>query len=173
MEILLIVEGKEDKEFLKFYTQKLKLGYKIEEVGGNKNFDLVREKIEEYNHHRVAIIFDCDDNFEESFNNIIKEKFNEVKIFLFPNNQDCGNLETILEKIVCHQNIIQCFNSFIECINRLGYEPPDSKRKLFSYKEILQCNPKEMKAEDFEKCFDIEHKFLEPLKDFLLGLKNE
>lgn len=172
MEILLIVEGKEDKEFLKFYTQKLKLECKVEEVGGKTKFNQIHEKIEEYNHYRIAIIFDADNNFEENFNTI-KEKFNEAKIFLFPNNKHCGNLETILENIARQQDIIQCFDSFIECIKGLGYKPPNSKRKIFSYKEILKCNPKQMEAKDFEKCFDMENQFLEPLKKFLLELKNK
>ncbi|MWV62994.1 hypothetical protein DCO58_01200 [Helicobacter saguini] len=72
---------------------------------------------------KVKIIFDCDDNFEDSIANINKQLDKEMQeiceIFLLPNNQDCGTLETLYDKIATQKKVLKCFENYKKCIKNL------------------------------------------------------
>uniref|UniRef100_UPI00346501A3 DUF3226 domain-containing protein n=1 Tax=Helicobacter pylori TaxID=210 RepID=UPI00346501A3 len=118
---------------------------KIENILKNKN--------QEY--RQVCIIFDADikkENQESDagFNNKLKhicEKFKEKgidfpreQIFLFPNNQDDGDLETLLLEIAKHKEFINCFEGYLDCIKKTEHCKPIKnirKNKLYAYLEAL------------------------------------
>ncbi|GAA7746986.1 hypothetical protein HpBT0154_02410 [Helicobacter pylori] len=109
---------------------------------------------EHQTYKQVCIIFDADkkksQESDADFDNKLKhirEKFKEKRIdfpreqiFLFPNNQDDGDLETLLLKIANHKEFINCFESYLDCIKKKEcYKPIKDVRKnmLYAYLEAL------------------------------------
>ncbi|MUU31333.1 hypothetical protein F7201_00240 [Helicobacter pylori] len=163
--------------------------------------NILKNKNQEY--RQVCIIFDADikkENQESDagFDNKLKhirEKFKEKgtdfpkeQIFLFPNNQDDGDLETLLLKIAKHDEFLKCFEGYLECIkSKEHYKPIKNIRKnmLYAYLEALGLENltktnigvfddkgkiKEEHKEEYEKLkevIDFNSKSLIPLKDFL------
>ncbi|EJC05112.1 hypothetical protein HPHPP8B_0474 [Helicobacter pylori Hp P-8b] len=160
----------------------------------------------------MCIIFDADikeenqesdAGFDDKLKHIyekFKEKgidFLEEQIFLFPNNQDDGDLETLLLKIAKHDEFLKCFEGYLECIkSKKHYKPIKKIRKskwhayleLFELEKFLQYkwdtnNKKEEKIiiddkgkikekykEEYEKlkeAIDFSSNSLIPLKNFL------
>ncbi|MFP6297469.1 DUF3226 domain-containing protein [Helicobacter pylori] len=135
---IIYVEGK-DKLFSDEFCKR------IENILKNKNQE----------HRQVCIIFDADikkENQESDagFDNKLKhirEKFKEKgidfpreQIFLFPNNQDDGDLETLLSEIAKHKEFINCFEGYLDCIKKTEHCKPIKnirKNKLYAYLEAL------------------------------------
>ncbi|EKE82389.1 hypothetical protein OUE_0470 [Helicobacter pylori R030b] len=148
----------------------------------------------------MCVIFDADikkenqesdagfDNKLEHIREKFKEKgidFPEEQIFLFPNNQDDGDLETLLLKIAKHDEFLKCFEKYLECIkSKEHYEPIKNirKSKWYAYLEALGLEDltkdifdnkgkiKEQYKEEYEKLkeiIDFNSKSLIPLKSFL------
>ncbi len=183
---IIYVEGK-DKLFSDEFCKR------IENILKNKNQE----------HRQVCIIFDADikkENQESDagFDNKLKhirEKFKEKgidfpreQIFLFPNNQDDGDLETLLSEIANYKEFINCFESYLDCIKKKEhYKPIKNIRKSmwYAYLEALGLENltktnidvfdskgkiKERYKEEYEKLkevIDFNSKSLIPLKNFL------
>ncbi len=109
---------------------------------------------EHQTYKQVCIIFDADkkesQESDAGFDNklkYIREKFKEKRIdfpreqiFLFPNNQDDGDLETLLLKIAKHKEFINCFESYLDCIKKKEDCKPIKnirKNKWYAYLEAL------------------------------------
>lgn len=161
--------------------------------------NILKNKNQEY--RQVCVIFDADIKKESQesdagFDNKLKhirEKFKEKgtdfpkeQIFLFPNNQDDGDLETLLLKIAKHDEFLKCFEGYLECIkNKEHYKPIKNirKSKWYAYLEALELENltkidifdnegkiKEKYKEEYEKLkevIDFNSKSLIPLKNFL------
>lgn len=59
----------------------------------------------------------------------------KAKLFLFPNNSDDGDFETLLERIVNladNERFFDCFSDFEKCLGD-AYRHPNLKAKLHSY----------------------------------------
>ncbi|GAA7999072.1 hypothetical protein HpCS30_02400 [Helicobacter pylori] len=70
-----------------------------------------------------------------------KQTISEEQIFLFPNNQDDGDLETLLLKIAKHDEFLKCFEGYLECIkSKEHYKPIKNIRKnmLYAYLELFE-----------------------------------
>ncbi|RKV58857.1 hypothetical protein DD776_05820 [Helicobacter pylori] len=206
-------EGKSDKNFLSWCLDvwEYQAHFDIIHVEGKNNLfsDGLCKNIksilnnEDHRYKQVCIIFDADikEESQESdagFNNKLKhirEKFKEKgidfpkeQIFLFPNNQDDGDLETLLLKIAKHDEFLKCFEGYLECIkSKEHYKPIKNIRKnmLYAYLEALGLENltktnigvfddkgkiKEEHKEEYEKLkevIDFNSKSLIPLKDFL------
>ncbi|QQW68710.1 DUF3226 domain-containing protein [Helicobacter pylori] len=215
---LIYTEGESDKKFLSWCLDVWKnedyfdqAHFDIIHVGGkNKLFsdefckrieNILKNKNQEY--RQVCIIFDADikkENQERDagFDNKLKhirEKFKEKgtdfpkeQIFLFPNNQDDGDLETLLLEIAKHDEFLKCFEGYLECIkSKEHYKPIKNIRKskwyayleAFGLENLTKTNidvfdgkgkiRKEYK-EEYEKLkevIDFSLNSLIPLKDFL------
>ncbi|PDX53601.1 hypothetical protein BB482_01375 [Helicobacter pylori] len=156
---------------------------------------------ENHRYKQVCIIFDADikkENQESDagFDNKLKhirEKFKEKgtdfpkeQIFLFPNNQDDGDLETLLSEIAKYDEFLKYFEGYLECIkSKEHYKPIKKIRKnmLYAYLEALglenltkidifdsEGKIKEKHKEEYEKLkevIDFKSKSLIPLKNFL------
>ncbi len=222
-ETLIYTEGKSDKNFLSWCLDVWKnedhfdqAHFDIIHVEGKNNLfsDGLCKNIKsilnnEYHRYKqVCIICDADikkENQESDagFDNKLKhirEKFKEKgtdfpkeQIFLFPNNQDDGDLETLLLEIAKHKEIIQCFKRYLKCIEckcigiKEHYKPIKNIRKnmLYAYLEALGLENltktnidvfdskgkiKEKYKEEYEKLkevIDFSLNSLIPLKDFL------
>ena len=132
------------------------------------------------------VIFDADDDIETRRQEVetIKEQYHvEFELFLFPNNQDTGALEDLLENIINPDNhsIMDCWEDYEKELVKLdipGRTPPPlttpaKKTKIYGYLEaLLFKNQKELikeKKRDYEntKHWNLDAEYLEPLKEFL------
>ncbi|EJB60744.1 hypothetical protein HpDR94b_01350 [Helicobacter pylori] len=147
-EILIFVEGPSDKVFLEVYLYFLEdlpiKNFKVQNIKGKDNLSKRLLEIEKYD--KTLIIFDAD-NYKSNKKEILtvvsktKQTISEEQIFLFPNNQDDGDLETLLLKIAKHDEFLKCFEGYLECIkNKEHYKPIKNIRKnmLYAYLELFE-----------------------------------
>ncbi|WQY31462.1 hypothetical protein KVL25_01920 [Helicobacter pylori] len=218
---LIYTEGKSDKNFLSWCLDVWKNEDHFDQAhfdiiyveGKDKLFsdefckrieNILKNKNQEY--RQVCIIFDADikkENQESDagFDNKLKhirEKFKEKgidfpkeQIFLFPNNQDDGDLETLLLEIARHDEFLKCFEGYLECIkSKEHYKPIKNirKSKWYAYLEALglenltkidifdnESKIKNKHEENYRKLkemVDFNSESLIPLKIFLELAKN-
>ncbi len=147
-EILIFVEGPSDKVFLEVYLYFLEdlpiKNFKVKDVKGKDNLSKRLLEIEKYD--KTLIIFDADKDYESNKKEILKvvsktkQTISEEQIFLFPNNQDDGDLEILLLKIAKHKEFINCFEGYLDCIKKAEHCKPIKnirKNKLYAYLEAL------------------------------------
>ncbi|XNZ31589.1 DUF3226 domain-containing protein [Helicobacter pylori] len=153
-EILIFVEGPSDKVFLEVYLYFLEdlpiKNFKVKDIKGKDNLSKRLLEIEKYD--KTLIIFDAD-NYESNKKEILKvvsnmkqtkqteQTISEEQIFLFPNNQDDGDLETLLLEIAKHDEFLKCFEGYLECIkSKEHYKPIKNIRKnmLYAYLEVFE-----------------------------------
>ncbi|WP_187849087.1 DUF3226 domain-containing protein [Helicobacter pylori] len=148
-EILIFVEGPSDKVFLEVYLYFLEdlpiKNFKVKDVKGKDNLSKRLLEIEKYD--KTLIIFDADKDYESNKKEILKvvsktkQTISEEQIFLFPNNQDDGDLETLLLEIAKHDEFLKCFEGYLECIkSKEHYKPIRNIRKnmLYAYLEVFE-----------------------------------
>ncbi len=195
-EILIFVEGPSDKVFLEVYLYFLEdlpiKNFKVKDVKGKDNLSKRLLEIEKYD--KTLIIFDADKDYESNKKEILKvvsktkQTISEEQIFLFPNNQDDGDLETLLLEIAKHDEFLKCFEGYLECIkSKEHYKPIKKIRKnmlyayleafgleeLYTKKNIFDNTGGKVKneyEEDYEKlkkAIKFESELLNPLKNFL------
>ncbi|GAA9639457.1 hypothetical protein FIM56_00445 [Helicobacter pylori] len=220
---LIYTEGESDKKFLSWCLDVWKNEDHFDQAhfdiihveGKDKLFsdefckrieNILKNKNQEY--RQVCIIFDADikkENQESDagFDNKLKhirEKFKEKgidfpkeQIFLFPNNQDNGDLETLLLEIAKHDEFLKCFEGYLECIKSKEHHKPIKnirKSKWYAYLEALGLedlytkknifdntggkvkNEYEEDYEKLKKAIKFESELLNPLKNFLELAKN-
>lgn len=109
----------------------------------------------------------------------------EFELFLFPNNQEDGTFEHLLEQLVTvqHQGILECFERFSQCIkgrNNPNYLSPDQKAKIYTYvstQKMTQEQEREFKKGNwyFENpdLWNFDAEALNPLKAFLKAFLQE
>ncbi len=209
--ILIYTEGKSDRNFLGWYLNFLKYKDRFDMFDIEGKDKLISgeflEKIDKIlnNKHQtykqVCIIFDADkkesQEIDAGFDNKLKyicERFKEKgidfpreQIFLFPNNQDDGDLEDLLLEIANHKEFINCFESYLDCIKKKKYYKPIKnirKSKWYAYLETLgledlytkknifdtEGKVKDQYKGDYEKLQEVigfDSKSLVPLKNFL------
>ncbi len=148
-EILIFVEGPSDKVFLEVYLYFLEdlpiKNFKVKDVKGKDNLSKRLLEIEKYD--KTLIIFDADKDYESNKKEILKvvsktkQTISEEQIFLFPNNQDDGDLETLLLEITKHDEFLKCFEGYLECIKSKEYYKPIKnirKNMLYVYLEVFE-----------------------------------
>ncbi|MFP6256833.1 DUF3226 domain-containing protein [Helicobacter pylori] len=145
-EILIFVEGPSDKVFLEAYLYFLEdipiKNFKVKDVTGKDNLSKRLLEIEKYD--KTLIIFDADKDYESNKKEILsktQQKITEEQIFLFPNNQDDGDLETLLLEIAKHDEFLKCFEGYLECIkSKEHYKPIKDigKSKWYAYLEVFE-----------------------------------
>ncbi|MUU89382.1 DUF3226 domain-containing protein [Helicobacter pylori] len=148
-EILIFVEGPSDKVFLEVYLYFLEdlpiKNFKVQNIKGKDNLSKRLLEIEKYD--KTLIIFDADKDYESNKKEILtfvsktKQTISEEQIFLFPNNQDDGDLETLLLEIAKHDEFLKCFEGYLECIkSKEHYKPITNIRKnmLYAYLEVFE-----------------------------------
>ena len=184
----LFVEGKADDKFLRDYILfLLKDGdpndLDIIRLDGWTNIPKVEPKFKEHSDagHINLLILDADDNPIQRRRQILGYKNTigiDFELFLLPNDQDSGNLETILCQIISqnHQPIFDCFDRYQDCLrNNPTYHVPNLKSKIFAYLEaLLPPNQSEM-CQDHERNYlnadhwDLDNPNLDPLRKFLFS----
>ncbi|GAA8406485.1 hypothetical protein Hpkin61_02820 [Helicobacter pylori] len=193
-EILIFVEGPSDKVFLEVYLYFLEdlpiKNFKVRSTNGKDNLSS-KLLLETEKYAKTLIIFDADKNYESNKKEILsktQQKITEEQIFLFPNNQDDGDLEALLLEIAKYDDFLKCFEGYLECIKSKEHHEPIKnirKNKWHAYLEALGLENltktnidvfdskgkiKEEHKEEYEKLkevIDFNSKSLIPLKNFL------
>jgi len=194
MTAILLETGKESTPEYKFILTLLRyLGidrtkYEIITVGGKDNLPNVSNKMRdiELNGGKNVLIFDADTatnggGFSSRLSEIkatLTSKDVHAEIFLFPNNHDDGDFETMLDGIANHSShklFFDCFSDFEHCVAS-QYIAPNLKGKLHTYvssqkglskKQRDNIGKGEWLFED-ENLWNLNSPKLQSLKDFLL-----
>lgn len=186
--IKLFVEGKADHKFLKDYISYLfNIDLQKKDIivlGGCGKAEFRDRKIDfeqstDMNLTNLLFI-DADDDFQKQKAQILKIKATlgiEFDLFLMPNNQDVGNLETLLEQLILpkHQGILDCFSAYENCLKQenKGYNLPAQKAKMYAYLNVLLSKNKAKSAREENRDYKneahwrLDVAYLEPLKAFL------
>ena len=193
---LIIVEGEADKKFMEDYYHHLfqtpAPKNSIIHTGGYKKLvDEVILRQMQMNTDQGGVnlvIFDADDDYKTRWEELssLKEQYGvEFELFLFPNNQDTGALEDLLENTINSNNrpILDCWENYEEELRRLeipGRTPPPlttpaKKTKIYGYLEALLGESKKEKKmiKEIERNYenllhwDLDAEYLERLKEFL------
>ena len=160
--------------------------FRIECVNGKDNLPNARNTFiaNTENGGKNLIIFDADspqngggfakrkNELEETLKNIGVE----ADIFLFPNNRDDGDFETLISQLTQkekHKRFFDCFEDYERCLGT-DYLSPNLKGKLFTY---ISAMPMSKTKRDrlgqgqwlFENndYWNLESEALKPLKDYL------
>lgn len=186
-QVTIFVEGKSDKEFLEAFINANSFNIKadIKTNNGNSINQAMINQIKESlaNDIVVYIIFDADSSFNNTNEAIIKQlatagiSTNQVKIFLFPNNQQSGCLEDLLCEIAIHKKAIDCFDNYKKCLmlNDFNTTHISKKSKMYAYREIMGITTKQIQPSNItnNNIFDFNAKCLESLKDFFNHISKE
>jgi hypothetical protein len=194
--VKIIVEGVADKKFLSDYISYLFPAFEnVDQViivsnGKDKiKQGLLRRQMEQHADKGGVnlVIFDADDDFAARKAALEKTR-SEIgvtfELFLFPNNQENGTLENLLENIILDKNrpIFQCWDGYEQCLRNTTIagrdEPlttPAKKTKIYAYLEALLGKSKSEKKKIKEVERDYQNKdhwnldadYLLPLKMFL------
>ena len=195
---LIIVEGDADKKFMEDYYHHLfqtpAPKNSIIHTGGYKKLaDEVILRQMQMNTDQGGmnlVIFDADDDYKtrwEELSSLKEQNGVEFELFLFPNNQDAGALEDLLENIINPNNrpILDCWENYEEELRKLeipGRTPPPlttpaKKTKIYGYLEALLGESKKEKKLIKEKernyknasHWDLDAEYLDKLKEFVDG----
>ena len=200
MEIKIFVEGDADRKFLTDYIDhsfSLKLEKEdIVTAGGwtkmgapNNQGESIRNAISKNTDEGGVnlLIFDADEDYNQRFQDIEDWK-REYKLefitFLFPNNSESGDLETLLENIINPINspIFECWKNYEICLRSKTIperkEPlttPARKTKIYGYLEALLGESKSQKEKIKEvnrnykdkNHWDLDSIYLKNLNNFL------
>ena len=204
----IFVEGSTDKVFISQYISFIKnvtiedIDENIIQCDGRTNLwakDEVKTKLIEAidNGIQLLIVFDADKDAGQTkreITNELRKLLNiqpvEYALFLFPNNQDEGDFETLLERIIPEENksILECWKKYEMCLQTFSSSSgrpittPARKTKIYGYLEALLGDTKSEKQKIKEANREYNNKehwnlnsyYLEPLKQFLLaGFKSQ
>jgi hypothetical protein len=157
--VKIIVEGVADVRFVQDYIsflfgEDLKEKTDILSAGGWTRLDSDSAFVQQLNQNRDnggvnLIIFDADADCQARRKEILdwKEANNlDFELFLFPNDNDPGVLETLLERIINPNNapIFDCWDKYEKCLGTKEIEGrkvpltrPAIKTKIYGYLEAL------------------------------------
>ena len=194
--IKIFVEGIADVKFLSDYINHVISDFTInkETIIDSSGWTNNREKSQNQMRQNTdnaginLVIFDADNDFEKRKNELEdwKKSANlSFEVFLFPNDEEIGALEDLLEKIIVDKNqpIFDCWAGYESCLKTKNIEGranaltvPAKKTKIYGYLEALLGTTQKEKEKIKERERDyknMEHwnlnsDYLNPLKDFLL-----
>ncbi len=200
MKIQIFVEGIADKvfirDFVSFHFHKELNDEHIVVTGGSnviekdaKNGGMVINKMQINTDNGGAnlMIFDADNDFQAKKTQIRRWKETQsldFELFLWPDNNQNGDLEVMLENIINPVNtgIFECWDRYEDCLKDVQIEGrnkpltiPARKTKIYGYLETLhgRSNSQKEKAKERNRNYQIKAHwnlnadFLKPLKLFL------
>lgn len=160
--------------------------YSIDCVNGKDNLHNAANKFISYSEDGDVnlIIFDADSPENNGGYNERKQTLTEelqsygikADIFLFPNNKDDGDFESLLESLMRidkHKTFVDCYSDYEKCLGH-EYVAPNRKGKLFTYISAMPMSKTkrgklgsgEWRFED-EEYWDLSNEYLQPLISFL------
>lgn len=157
-------------------------------VDGKDNLKNCRNKFTENTIEggRNLIVFDADFPETQGGFEIRKAEILEqlkglgvkAELFLFPNNEEDGMFENLLEHLMLtekHKQFLDCYHDYETCLGK-DYIAPNTKGKVYTYissqKTLSQAQRRKLGSGQwlFENplYWDLNCDYLRPLKDFLL-----
>jgi hypothetical protein len=140
--------------------------------------------------NNILVIFDADTSKNNGGFAVRKKQIEDYilrldEIFLFPNNKDDGELETLLENIINEKNkpIFDCWEKYETCLRDCASKKtgktlttPAKKSKIYAYLSALLGSSKKQQnlAKDpnrnytITEFWNLDADYLNPLKNFLL-----
>ncbi|NME70749.1 DUF3226 domain-containing protein [Flammeovirga aprica] len=197
MELVIYLEGDADirflEDFVAYHFPDKKEHVSFINVGGKTSLPSKKKDLEEdsFNDRKSIIIFDADDTSKpnggkEASLTFLQNELEKINIshienediFLFPNHNEEGDLETLLEKLIPEDklDVLNCFSSFQICLEAVkdNFNPPlnvpINKTKMYSYEDVLGTNRKkcaESNRSYLTDHWDLEAESAKPLYDFL------
>ena len=128
----------------------------------------------------ISVVLDADTDFK-----VRRAEYEDVRdrcdlpidrLFLLPNHEDAGCLETLLEQIAVseHRVVYDCFQQYEDCLRRhsSSYVVPNPKARIYAYCEALDIETNASRR-DYEdpSHWDLDAGALGPLKRFLRDLR--
>ena len=177
------VEGPSDKVFLKCLLRHLGISHVHTSViyGGVSHLHKVKNVIQKSHDSgkRIAIVLDADSK-PENRRVEFRKKRDELKLpiadeycFLMPNDQDSGDLETLLEWISVreHRAVYDCFKQYESCLRNRSYPVPDGKERIYAYCAAVKAKVKPNERNYCDpKHWNLNASAVEPLRQFLFSL---
>jgi len=167
--VKIIVEGTTDKALVNNILQNEGKKEKIDyEFLGLKGLDSVLKTLKsltpkDMQDNIYFAIVDADKSFSKRNTQMQELTKKQIDYFIFPNNQDNGNLETLLLDQI-EDKVIDCFEEYENCIDK----ELDKKAKLYAYTTVkLNKRP-----EDYILNLELNDNFNE-LKEKLINLFKE
>lgn len=162
--------------------------YEIKCVSGKDSLHLMENKMKETTLEggKNLVIFDADS--PENGGGFEKRKFDilhqlegmrvDASLFLFPDNQNDGDVEVLMETLVQkdkHRRFFRCYSSYEMCLGD-EYQAPNLKGKLHTYITAQKGLTKKQRNSigngqwlfENKDYWDIDRDTLTPLKDFIL-----
>lgn len=164
-------------------------GIEIETLGGwTKLKNMFSQQSRKPEIEKILIIFDADSSAADPKTGGFVARRAELErivagnakteIFLFPNNHDDGDFETLLERIANkddNKRFFGCFSDFELCLGK-DYKHPDLKAKMFSYinlqKDLSRAQRRRLRRGqwlfDDKNYWNLDSSALAPLKEFFV-----
>lgn len=165
------------EDFIKFhFTQEELDKISFVNVKGKDSIHLVKSNfIKNTDQEGInLLIFDADLDYSGRVEELEKQKQDlgiQFELFLFPNNEDKGDLETLLLNLTVkeHQGIFECFKPFNDCLlgKNPDYNVPDLKTQVFSYLSFQKLESKEDKRNYINGSWDLNNEYANSLLEFL------
>ena len=149
---IVIVEGPTDKAFVTKVIDVANINVNHEDIwttatkkqdsGGWANLKKRMEMPDfgdaKKNNAKFLIIFDADTHYADRkarITNDLKSEAVTAPIFLFPNDNDVGDLEKVLEEIIptANRKFLNCWESYSNCIKLKNGKEPSQKSKIHEY----------------------------------------
>jgi hypothetical protein len=192
IELIVVVEGETDVPFLLYYFNRIIKAFNLKclpldnssfiKTGSKDSLHLKNNEIEEslFKGKTVVVLFDADEDYKSSLENVKKQLAKELPIFLFPNNKDTGELETLLCQLVPeeHRAIFKCYDNYHLCIKALNkYSNFKEKGKILSYVEVVTPLNKAISLSQIRSYesnyWNMDSEDITPLKNFILKLEKK
>lgn len=195
---LIVVEGNDDENFIHAFLDELHIeGVEIFNIGGNNFKNDIPEigKIPGFDKiNYLAVIGDADESAENTFTKIkssiekiedyeitppsIKNTFNNntIKVGIFivsKSDSNEGMLEDLCLETVKTHKVMQCVNSFSECLSNLGIKQKNpSKSKCQTFLSAMTKSVPNIGIAAKKGYWDLKSEALSELKTFLLNFKS-
>jgi len=181
----IFVEGEADLKFITDFVfhkfnYSLEKGTEIQEVKGKDNLKEFEQRFKASSDRDFInlLIFDADTSYQETNKELEQRKVDvgiQFNAFLFPDNNEAGDLESLLEKIINpdYKVVFDCFERFRSCINEIpaiNDKALNRKTKIHNYISVLS-DPESAKEKNRNyrnsKLWNLNSDQLTPLFDFL------
>lgn len=147
----IFVEGEGDVKFLSDFVQKkfkylLKNGEEIQQTFGKDSLIKFQTNFKQSSGRGVTnlVVFDANGSYTKRLAELELKKVEldiQFETFLFPNDKDSGDFETLLEHIINPDNafILDCFDNFNQCVVTINPQlfTLNKKTKIHNYISVL------------------------------------
>lgn len=184
-----IVEGQDDKRFIESLLTHLALSnISVTQIGGGVNHlcsDEARNRInrEKGDGRNIALVLDADSDVDQRRRDVNKKiqacslPVKTEHVFLIPDNQQPGDLETLLEEITISENrsIFDCLDAYNECLLSAdtNYPKLDGKARIQAYCRALRVEADGKKRDYVNGNWNLDAPQFKPLLHFLCSLSEQ